>query len=367
MIEKNPIVFISYCQESIEFSDMVLEFSNKLRSEGIDTILDQYVESPKEGWPRWMENSIEASNFVILVCTKEYFNRIMGKTSTGVGKGVKWEGNIIYQHLYNNEALNEKFIPVVFNENDINFIPMPLQGVTHYDVSKPFRYDKLYWRLRGVDIKDKPKLGKLRSLPEKERKSLYVTSPIDVPTWDKATWRGAAFLLDPFWKKIPLFLLPYKNEKYAIKIFKDWIALYGHEDINNEIRVAIVEGEIPGEETGYTIHISANLDRVAKRMDKMGMDFDKSLIMTISRIQRANPTDNFAMFNMFKAQYFKHKEYILMPSIVDEKNGRIKPLFEYGIIKKKLAFRNVKDINENDIDYPAVAKNKPWKKYTGNP
>jgi len=30
------------------------EFSNSLRKEGIDTILDQYEESPLEGWARWI-------------------------------------------------------------------------------------------------------------------------------------------------------------------------------------------------------------------------------------------------------------------------------------------------------------------------
>ena len=41
----NPIVFISYSQDSLSFSDKVLDFSNRLRSEGIDAILDQYEEA----------------------------------------------------------------------------------------------------------------------------------------------------------------------------------------------------------------------------------------------------------------------------------------------------------------------------------
>lgn len=48
--------FIIFCRSSTFFA-------NKLRSEGIDAILDQYEEAPSEGWPRWMENSInEKSN-----------------------------------------------------------------------------------------------------------------------------------------------------------------------------------------------------------------------------------------------------------------------------------------------------------------
>ncbi|MFD2370064.1 TIR domain-containing protein [Brevibacillus gelatini] len=363
MTEKNPKVFISYCQESLEFSDRVLNFSNKLRSEGIDTILDQYEESPKEGWPRWMVNSINESDYIIVICTQEYLKRLMGKTDKGIGKGVKWESNIIYQHLYNDDSLNERFIPVIFHETDTKFIPMPLQGATYYDISKPERYERLYWRLRGVNKKEKPQLGKLRPLPEKERKSLFITTPIDLETWDKAIWRGAAFLMDTDNSEPPCLILPYKNEYYATKIFKNWISMYGKEDKHDEIRVAIIEGDIPGEEKGYTIHISSNIDRVAKRMEEQGLELDESLIMSISRMQRANPTDNFKMFNMFKARYQKHKKYILMPAVIDETSWKIKPLFEYGLLKHELIFKHVSEIDEHDLDAPVILKNKPWKKY----
>lgn len=361
MNETNPKVFISYCQESIVFSDRVLQFSNKLRSEGIDTILDQYEESPAEGWPRWMENSITKAKFVILVCTKEYLNRVMGNTDLGVGKGVKWESNIIYQHLYNDDSLNERFIPVIFSEEDKSFIPMPLQGVTYYNISDAKRYDALYWRLRGINKKEKPELGKLRPLPAKERKSLYVTSPIDLESWDKAVWRGAAFYLDPTNQTPPCLILPYRSEVYAKKIFKDWIAIYGKVDKYDELRVAIIEGDIPGEDKGYTIHISHNLDRAVKRMEQMGMQLDESLIMTISRLQRANPTDNFKMYNMFKQQYLHHKKYYFMPAVLDEANKNIKPLFEYGIFKYELIFKHVDEIGDNDIDSIVKEPNKPWK------
>ena len=76
---ENPVVFISYSQDSIAFADQVLDFSNRLRSEGIDTILDQYEEAPPEGWPRWMENSINKADYVIVVGSKGYYNKIYGK------------------------------------------------------------------------------------------------------------------------------------------------------------------------------------------------------------------------------------------------------------------------------------------------
>lgn len=39
--ETHPSVFISYSNDSPEHADKVLGFANKLRSEGIDAVLDQ--------------------------------------------------------------------------------------------------------------------------------------------------------------------------------------------------------------------------------------------------------------------------------------------------------------------------------------
>ena len=75
---ENPIVFISYSQDTVAFADKVLAFSNKLRGEGIDAILDQYEEAPPEGWPRWMENSINKADYVIVVGSKGYYDKIYG-------------------------------------------------------------------------------------------------------------------------------------------------------------------------------------------------------------------------------------------------------------------------------------------------
>lgn len=362
-IEYNPKVFISYCQQNEAFSNMVLNFSNKLRAEEIDTELDQYITSPHEGWPRWMDNRIAESDYVIMVCTEEYNNRVIGKTKAGTGRGVKWEGNIIYQHLYNSDSLNSKFIPVVFTKEDINYIPTPIQGATHYNIGNLSEYNALYWRLREINPKEKPDLGKLRSLPAKERKSLYVTSLIDVETWDKAIWRGAAFMLDPNNIEPPCFMLPFKEEKYARKIFEDWINILGKDDYNEELRIAIIEGHIEGEEDGYSIHIGTNFDSLIQRYKELGNLLEEDLFMTVSRIHRANPTDNFKMFNLFKQQYKIHNHYILMPCIVDESSLRIKPLFDFGILKRELIFRNVSDIDEYDQDSVVIKKNKPWKKY----
>ena len=106
-------VFISYSHDSPEHADRVLALSDRLRGDGIDCIIDQYEDSPDEGWPRWTERQIRDVDFVLMVCTETYCRRVIGEERPGTGLGVRWEGNAIYQHIYNAETKNNKFIPVL--------------------------------------------------------------------------------------------------------------------------------------------------------------------------------------------------------------------------------------------------------------
>ena len=125
-------VFISYSWDNEEHVRTVLDLSNRLRSEGVDCVLDQYEESPPEGWPRWMDRKIRDAKFVLMICTETYYRRVMGDTAAEEGHGVKWEGGLIYQDIYNAGATNAKFIPVLLRQQDKTFIPTPLQSATHH-------------------------------------------------------------------------------------------------------------------------------------------------------------------------------------------------------------------------------------------
>lgn len=168
--KENPAVFISYSHDSPEHADKILTFSNRLRSEGIDTVLDQYEESPPEGWPMWMDRQIKAADFVLMICTEIYYKRVMGEEESGIGLGVKWEGNLIYQPIYNADTKNTKFIPVLVDGSKTDCIPTPMQGATHYKVETSQGYEELYRRLTHQPKTIKQKLGKLKRLPPLERK-----------------------------------------------------------------------------------------------------------------------------------------------------------------------------------------------------
>ena len=92
MADHKPIrVFITYSHDSDEHAQRVLDLAQRLRADGIDANIDQFLlGGPKEGWPRWMQHQVEEADFVLVVCTDTYKRRFEGKEQPGVGKGADW-------------------------------------------------------------------------------------------------------------------------------------------------------------------------------------------------------------------------------------------------------------------------------------
>ncbi len=161
-------VFISYTHDSPEHGDRVLAFANRLVINGIDVALDQYEPSPAEGWPLWMERQLRECKFTLMICTVLYYRRVTGQETVNVGLGVPWEGNVIYNSLYVNRAVNQKFIPVLFDNAPVTNIPDPLRGYTFYRADTEAGYEQLYRRLTDQPFVVKPPPGSLIALPQRQ-------------------------------------------------------------------------------------------------------------------------------------------------------------------------------------------------------
>lgn len=143
-------VFISYAHESDELSDKVLNFSNYLRSQRIYSEIDQYEEAPAEGWPKWMMRQILEADYVLIVASQLFAKRFSDFSGKDDGLGVKWETSLIIQQLYSMNTNNTKFIPIAFKHDDIQYIPIPLQPYTYYNLEKENDQKSLKDRLKGV-------------------------------------------------------------------------------------------------------------------------------------------------------------------------------------------------------------------------
>jgi hypothetical protein len=164
-----PRVFISYSHESPEHRDRVLELADQLRADGIDAVIDQYIQDPPEGWPAWCAAQIDAAEFVLMVCTEIYFRRVSRKEEAGVGRGVLWEGRLIQQYLYDAGSISAKFIPVLLADGSDANVPLSVKGGTIYRVATPEGYECLFRLLSGQPLTPMPPLGTRKSLPPRKR------------------------------------------------------------------------------------------------------------------------------------------------------------------------------------------------------
>ena len=176
----SPRVLISYSHDSPEHAARVADLANQLRRNGIDCWIDQFEPHPPQGWPMWMERQLARAKFVLLICSERYLRRFDGKEVPGLGLGVVWESTLIRNELYKSRHDNREFVAVGFDKGYERFIPLPLEGSSHY-LLDDFRLDREtgYCRLYR-QLTDQPKvsaaaIGSLSSLREQEIRADLVT------------------------------------------------------------------------------------------------------------------------------------------------------------------------------------------------
>jgi hypothetical protein len=74
------------------------------------------------------------------VCTETYYRRFRGHEVPDKGKGVDWEAVLSTQEIYDSKSRTVKFVPVLLAANQERFIPEPLRGHTHYELTSEASY-----------------------------------------------------------------------------------------------------------------------------------------------------------------------------------------------------------------------------------
>ena len=167
-------VLVSYTQEAAVHTERCRELADRLRGDGIEAWIDQYVPAPPEGWPRWMAQQITAAKFVLLVCTPTFRRRFEGTETPVVGKGANWEGLIVTQVLHQNGARNEKLVPVMFDDVTQDAVPLVLQPFTRYTL--PGAYEALYRHLTEQPAVVPPPVGARKVMPPLGRTAAVITA-----------------------------------------------------------------------------------------------------------------------------------------------------------------------------------------------
>lgn len=151
-------VFISYSWEDEIHKHWVCDLAGKLRRDGIDVILDQWHLNLGESLPKFMETSINESDYILIICTPAYKTKADSRAG-----GVGYEENIITgKAFYDNNST--KFIPILRRGKWKEAAPLWLSGRVYEDLSgNPYSEDNYLNLLRTLHNYSKkvPPVGKI--------------------------------------------------------------------------------------------------------------------------------------------------------------------------------------------------------------
>lgn len=127
-------VFVSYAHENDLLRAQVLELVKYLRANRCQVQCDQDFPDrpPPSGWQIWMHEGIAAAEVVLMVCTPRYHERFQNLAFDSAGRGVRFEGAIITQALYDDGMRNNrKYFPVQPDGGPIDDVPTILRPWLH--------------------------------------------------------------------------------------------------------------------------------------------------------------------------------------------------------------------------------------------
>ena len=165
---ERPIAFISYSWDSKQHQDWVLKLADDLmRDFGIDIILDQNELHAGKDLTYFMESSMERASKVLLILTPNY--KLKSEDRAG---GVGFEYSMISQGLFELQAGNNKFIPVLREGSRTTSTPGYVKSKISLDMSDDSEYQtylhKLAQTIYNEPPRIKPGLGPIPDFKSKE-------------------------------------------------------------------------------------------------------------------------------------------------------------------------------------------------------
>ena len=153
-----PTVFVSYSHDSEEHSNWVLQLATRLRSNGVDAILDKWNLRLGRDLAVFMESGLSSSHRVLCICSQVYVD----KANAGIG-GVGYEKQIIAAELLTD--LNRDWVvPVIRNNPQTRKLPRFLGSRLYIDFDEDLlyesKYEELLRELLDEPLLPVPELGK---------------------------------------------------------------------------------------------------------------------------------------------------------------------------------------------------------------
>ncbi|KSA13471.1 toll/interleukin-1 receptor domain-containing protein [Maribacter dokdonensis] len=154
-MSKRKTVFISYSWDSEEHKEWVLKLANYLiEKAGCNVLLDQFDLAVGKELTHFMENGLEKADKVLIILTEDYKRRADARTG-----GTGFEYSLISQGLYDLQASNDKFIPVLRKGTKQTSAPTYLATKIYHSMKDDAKFEMDAFKL-SREIYEKPEIVK---------------------------------------------------------------------------------------------------------------------------------------------------------------------------------------------------------------
>ena len=151
-------VFVSYSHDGENHSNWVLQLATRLRSNGVDAILDRWKLDLGQDVAAFIEKGLSKSQRILCICSENYVNKANNKKG-----GVGYEKKIMTAEIM--ADLNRNWVvPIIRNNPGDQKVPTFLAGSLYIDFEDDLlyeaRYEELLRSLLDEPVLPIPPLGK---------------------------------------------------------------------------------------------------------------------------------------------------------------------------------------------------------------
>jgi len=178
----------------------------------------------------------------------------------------------------------------------------------------------------------------------RDHREIAVRSVIDVHAWNRARWRGAAFMVNG----VPLLGVMFEDEIGARKIFERWRERFGGVDTAGELSLTVVR-KLPGHpDHHYCMVVAASVQNVAG-------SHPGRLYSMPNRSQLMEPADG-RNLDRFLAALKTSGEYYVVPAILANETTPPRFLDELAIRKFDFRVLTADELEAHDVANVALLK-----------
>lgn len=223
-----------------------------------------------------------------------------------------------------------------------------VDGDRHYDVRRTSHWRRITARGRSPASGDRVDAEAEWERPDREdikHSDQRVVSPIDIPLWDRARWRGALFSRAR--GRPPELALLFQHRDAGLQIFQRWIDRVGKEDREDWLRIAIIRGVSVANPAAYSLIVGPNTLTQGFAGPK--------LLLGLSRILRVDAR-NSANLENFLSSYRNVGRFLLMPAFLRDPLGEVRPESapHLGILIRNIVVRDAWTIDQDDLDLMGI-------------